>query len=895
MKKLTSYEIRKMWLDFWRSKNHDIIESAPLVPINDPSLLWINSGVASLKKYFDGTEIPNNRRLANAQKSIRTNDIDNVGKTARHHTFFEMLGNFSIGDYFRNEALEYAIEILTSPKWYGFDLNKLYFTVYPDDEASITKWVSLGVARDHIFKLPGNFWEIGEGPCGPNTEIFYDRGPQYDPLNLGVKLIAEDISNDRYIEIWNIVFSQYNAKNGLLRSQYKELPSKNIDTGMGLERMACVIQEVETNYETDLFLPIIQKCESIIGIPYKGQMAYKVISDHIRSVTFALSDGATFSNEGRGYVLRRLLRRAVRFGKVLGMKQAFLYQLTKEVSKIMNGFYPNLLIKEELITKQIKQEEEKFLTTLEAGEKKLLDFIKQADTQVINKEIAFLLYDTFGFPFELTKELASEYHFSVDEQGFLTLLEEQKNRARKARLNSQSMNIQNEEMLKFKKNSRFIGYDTLDSNSKVIGLFKDGKLVNEGSKEVLAIFDVTPFYAEAGGQVGDVGELFLNNKAYQVNNTIKLPNGEHGLIVDMREDSIRINDNVKLSVDSQTRHATAKNHSATHLLNEALRKVVGNHVVQQGSYVGPNRFRFDFNNYRLLSSDELLAVEKLVNQEIQAAHQVKVSHMSLEEAKKQGAQAVFGEKYGKNVRVVNMDFSCELCGGTHVNNTSEIQKMAILSLETKGSGIYRIEGATGDNIIDELKLSIENILKDLSALEEKITLLTKQAQNLGLKFEKEPTISSLSESYTSIIAKRVELESLRSYARDLEKEIERKNKEEASLSLKEYLSLVKVKNNENHLVFKLKDINLEVAKDLVDRLSAHLANSIIFLGLEVNEKLLFICKNKIARLNAGLLVKEASIIAGGTGGGRSDFAQAGAKDVTKLDEALAHATKLIGG
>lgn len=379
MKRMKSYEIRQMWLDFWKSKGHDIIPSASLVPVNDPSLLWINAGVAPLKKYFDGREIPANRRMANSQKSIRTNDIENVGRTARHHTFFEMLGNFSIGDYFRKEALTWAMEILTSPKWFGFDLNRLYFTVHPSDDESKKLWQELGVAENHIVELESNFWEIGEGPCGPNTEIFYDRGPKYDPDNLGIQLLEQDLDNDRYIEIWNIVFSQYNAEAGKKRSEYRELPSKNIDTGMGLERMCCVLQETETNYETDLFLPIIEETERLTQVKYLGQMAFKVIADHVRSVVFAVADGAIISNEGRGYVLRRILRRAVRFGRKLGMNEAFMYKLVPVVAEIMKEHYPYLLDKVEDIQKIIRFEEEKFLQTLEAGEKRLVDYINNVD------------------------------------------------------------------------------------------------------------------------------------------------------------------------------------------------------------------------------------------------------------------------------------------------------------------------------------------------------------------------------------------------------------------------------------------------------------------------------------------------------------------------------------
>ncbi|HHX01014.1 MAG TPA: alanine--tRNA ligase, partial [Acholeplasmataceae bacterium] len=473
MRKLSSNEIRQIWLDFFHSKGHKVIDSAPLIPINDPTLLWINAGVAPLKKYFDGTEIPENRRMVNVQKSIRTNDIDNVGKTARHHTFFEMLGNFSIGDYFRDEALEWAMEILTSPKYFGFDLDKLYFTIHIDDDESKKKWMELGVAEDRIIPLEDNFWEIGEGPCGPNTEIFYDRGPKYDPDNLGIKLLKEDIDNDRYIEIWNIVFSQYNAESGVPRSQYKELPSKNIDTGMGLERMACVLQEVETNYETDLFMPIIKKLEELTNVEYNGQMPFKVIADHIRSVSFAISDGAVLSNEGRGYVLRRLVRRAVRFGKKLGMNEAFMYKLVEVVAKTMYDFYPEVSKNVSNIEKLIKQEEDKFLQTLELGEKKLLDYIKSSKDKVISGKEAFLLYDTFGFPIELTIEVASENGFSVDLDGFNQELLRQKETSRASRSDEYGMNTQNEAMLKFKEASIFVGYDEYKTKSKVVGIFKD--------------------------------------------------------------------------------------------------------------------------------------------------------------------------------------------------------------------------------------------------------------------------------------------------------------------------------------------------------------------------------------------------------------------------------------
>lgn len=891
MKKLKSYEIRQIWLDFWKSKGHDIIESASLIPHNDPTLLWINAGVAPLKKYFDGREIPSNRRMANVQKSIRTNDIDNVGRTARHHTFFEMLGNFSIGDYFRDEVLTWAYEILISPKWFGFDINKLYFTVYPNDVDTINKWTELGVDPSHIIKIEDNFWEIGEGPCGPDTEIFFDRGTKYDPENIGLRLLTNDLPNDRYIEIWNIVFSQFNAKAGVERKNYKELPSKNIDTGMGLERMACVMQEVETNYETDLFMPIIDKTSQILGVKYTGQMAFKVIADHVRSVVFALSDGATFSNEGRGYVLRRLLRRATRYGRALGAREPFMDQLVSVVIDIMESFYPYLRTKEALVTKQIRIEEEKFLMTLESGEKRLLEYINNSQDHVIDKDIAFLLYDTFGFPFELLVEVASEHNFTVDEQGFKELLRMQKERARNARNTKQSMNVQNADMLAFKTESSFVGYETLETKSKVIGLFKDGKLVDKASGELVAVFDKTGFYAESGGQIGDIGTLTINEKNYAVTDTIKLPNQQHGLVIDMKNDELKTNDEVMLAVDEEFREDVKANHSATHLLNETLRHVVGSHVFQQGSQVSNNLLRFDFNNFTPLTNEEILQIEKLVNEEINRGHEVKTLIMSLDEAKKMNAQAVFGEKYHEIVRVIDMDYSKELCGGTHVSNTKDIKKFAILSVETKGSGVFRVEAATKDHIMEELNRTLENINKEISNTLEKINSIYEKAKNNNITLEHvNIELTDPIESYQMVINRRNELELVKNTAKELEKTLTKLLKEKNVIALDKYLSEVLTINNYRILITSEEKLELDVAKDLVDRLSDYLGDSLVLLADMMDEKVIFICKNKIPALDAGKLVKMAAIATNGNGGGRKDFAQAGGKDVTLTAKALASVT-----
>ena len=887
MKNLKGYEIRQLWLDFWSSKGHDVVPSASLIPNNDPTLLWINAGVAPLKKYFDGREIPTNRRLTNAQKSIRTNDIENVGKTARHHTFFEMLGNFSIGDYFRDEVLPWAFELLTSKEWFDLDPEKLYFTYYPGDEETFNLWRKCGVKEDHLIPVAGNFWEIGEGPCGPDTEIFFDRGTKYDPQDLGPIMIKEDMENDRYIEIWNIVFSQFNSKPGVPRSEYKELPSKNIDTGCGLERVACVMQEVETNYDTDLFMGIINKTEELTNTKYNGEMAYKVIADHVRSTVFALSDGATFSNEGRGYVLRRILRRAVRYAKKLGVKEPLLYKLVPACIETMKVFYPYLLEQEEIVTKQIKLEEEKFLSTLESGEKRLLDYIKSnEESKVITGEVAFLLYDTFGFPFELTLELAEENGFEVDEQGFRDQLAKQKERARKARVQDQSMNVQNEEMMKYKDEIEFVGYDALECNSKVIAIFKDGNRVNEANGKVIIVLDKTPFYGIMGGQIGDKGEILLNGETFDVDDTIKLPNGQNACVVSMDEATIKVGDEVKSLVDANRRHNIEKNHSATHLLNESLRKVIGSHVAQQGSNVSDECLRFDFNNFTLLNSEEILNVEKLTKEQIEKGLEVKTFEMELEEAKKLGVQAMFGEKYGKVVRVVDMDFSKELCGGTHVKNTKDIDEFVILNVESKGSGIFRVTAATGSKAREAIENELEYTLNEINMLKNKANEIVSSAKekNIDLKFECKE-LPTLTLTYQTILDYKAYLELLKEEVKNLDKVYNKQLREQNTVSMDDFLNNVLEINKINVIIQKVEGIDISAAKDLADRLSDKLGQSVIVLAI-VSDKVVFVVKSKVKEVNAGQIAKMAAMITLGNGGGRPDFAQAGGKDVSKVDEAL---------
>lgn len=893
MKKLKGYEIRQLWLDFFKSKGHAVIPSAPLVPHDDPTLLWINAGVAPLKKYFDGREKPSNPRMCNAQKSIRTNDIDNVGRTSRHHTFFEMLGNFSIGDYFRDEVIPWATELLFDEKWFGFPKDRIYITYYPDDVDTFNRWVENGVDKSHLIPLSGNFWEIGEGPCGPDTEIFFDRGEKYDPENLGIKMLEEDMDNERYIEIWNIVLSQFNSITNLSRDEYPELPSKNIDTGSGLERLACIFQETETNYETDLFLPLINFVEDYTGIKYEGEnkMAFRVIADHVRSVSFAVADGAMISNEGRGYVLRRILRRAVRYGKRLGINEPFLYKMVGIVVEIMKEYYGYLEEKQTIIEKIIKTEEENFLRTLETGEKKLNEIItnnKKLGLNVISGRDAFLLYDTFGFPIELTEEISNELEFKVDIEGFKEELNAQKMRARAARSDMQSMNTQNEAYLNFKEESNFVGYNSLEVESKVIGLFNNDSLLNEACGNIVVVCKETSFYAEMGGQVGDQGVLLHKGETFKVLNTFKLPNGQHAHIVSLNDHTLSIGDEVTLKVDEEFRSSVCSNHSATHLLNESLRKVLGSHVVQQGSLVSDERLRFDFNHYNNLSNEEIIAIESLVNEQIAKAIPVITLELSKDEAIKSGAQAAFGEKYGDVVRVVDMEFSKELCGGTHVTNTSLIKKFAIMSIESKGSGIFRVEALTGENVLSEMN-------EYLNASKNEITQLISKAKELLEKASKDNFVLEMPKfnipvvvgSYQDVINYREAVEVSRKLVKDLEKAYDNMFRSKNSSSYKAYLDEVEEINGISVIIKRVDNINIDVLKDIIDKVSAELGKSIVFFADVINnEKIIFIAKAKENAANCGMLVKNAAIITGGNGGGRPDFAQAGGKDVTKVDEAL---------
>lgn len=703
MKQLTGAQIRQMFLDFFQEKGHAVEPSASLVPHEDPSLLWINSGVATLKKYFDGRVIPQNPRITNAQKSIRTNDIENVGKTARHHTFFEMLGNFSIGDYFKEEAITWAWEFLTSDKWIGFDKELLSVTIHPEDEEAFTIWnEKMGVPKERIIRLEENFWDIGEGPSGPNTEIFYDRGEAYGNDFSDPELYPGG-ENERYLEVWNLVFSQFNHNPD---GSYTPLPKKNIDTGMGLERMTSIVQDVPTNFDTDLFMPMIGATETISGEKYRNgdlekDMAFKVIADHIRTVTFAVGDGALPSNEGRGYVLRRLLRRAVRYSKKLNINRPFMFELVPVVGEVMKDFYPEVLEKKDFIAKVVKNEEERFHETLHDGEAILAEVIakaKEEKTTVISGVDAFRLYDTYGFPIELTEEYAEEAGMAVDHEGFENEMEKQRERARAARQDVDSMQVQGGVLGEIKVASEFVGYGTVATESNVVALVKNGEYTDslQAGEEGQLILDVTPFYAESGGQIADRGYLLADGVKVLVKDVQKAPNGQNLHKVVVEEGTLTKDAAVKAIIDTKNRSSVVKNHTATHLLHQALKDVLGTHVNQAGSLVTSERLRFDFSHFGQVQADELEKIERMINEKIWESIDVEISQKAIEEAKEMGAMALFGEKYGDVVRVVQVgDYSLELCGGCHVDNTASIGIFKIVAESGIGAGTRRIEAVTG--------------------------------------------------------------------------------------------------------------------------------------------------------------------------------------------------------
>ncbi len=875
MKFLTSAEVRQMFLDFFQEKGHVIEPSASLVPFEDPSLLWINSGVATLKKYFDGRVIPENPRICNSQKCIRTNDIENVGMTARHHTFFEMMGNFSIGEYFREQAIEWGWELLTSPKWFGFDKELMYVTIYPDDHASYEAWIAQGLTPDRIIPLEGNFWEIGEGPCGPCTEIFYDRGEKYDPEKIGIRLLKEDLDNDRYLEVWNIVLSQFNAKADLPRVSYPELPNKNIDTGMGLERMVSILQNGETNFDTDLFLPIIHEIEKLTESKYRASdaaidSAFKVIADHIRTVSFAISDDALPSNEGRGYILRRLIRRSVLFAKRLGIEKPFMYQLVPVVAEIMVSYYPSVKEKSAFIQKVVKGEEERFHETLSDGLAILEEVItkeKSVGSTIISGSDAFKLYDTFGFPIEMTEEYAADHGMTIDHSGFDKEMEIQRERARAARQDYGSMQIQGGVLGEIRDHSEFVGYEALQVDAKVLYLMNQaGELVDVAAagEDVQMIFNQTPFYAESGGQVTDLGEIVDVGK---VTNVQKAPNGQHVHSVTLTA-KVSQNDSVQLVVDSKNRANIIKNHTATHLLHQALKDVLGTHVNQAGSQVSADRLRFDFSHFGAMTAEELEQVEQIVNNQIWASMELAISYKDIDEAKAMGAMALFGEKYGKTVRVVQIgDYSLELCGGCHVTNTSAIGLFKIISEGGIGAGVRRIEAVTGQAAYEVLAGQV-NLLKSVAAqLKSNVKEVPNKIEYL-LGDLKE--LQRVNESLKAKLAN-IEAQSLESKAVDV--------------------------NGTTVLTAMVDAQDMNTLRNMADELKQKLQSAIIVLGSGATDKVNLIAvvtEDNIKKgFHAGKIIKEVAHACGGSGGGRPDMAQAGGKEPQKLNEALALVEQLV--
>lgn len=885
MKYMTSTEIRNMWYKFFESKGHKKVPSAPLIPINDDSLLWINAGVTPLKKYFDGREVPECRRIVNIQKCIRTNDIENVGMTARHQTFFEMMGNFSVGDYFKEEAISFAYELLTSPEWFAIPKEKLYVTVYTDDVEAYNKWLSMGMIEDHIVRLDGNFWEIGEGPCGPDSEIFYDRGEKYDPDGKALENFKADLEQDRYVEIWNNVFSQFNAKQGVDRHDYQELPSKNIDTGAGLERWACVFQNVDSNFDTDLFVPIIKAIEDLSGTLYNGDAPFKIIADHIRAITNALSDGAIFENVGRGYVLRRLLRRSVRMGKKIGLNEPFMYKLVDTVVDVMGDSYKELVENQGYVKTLVYEEEELFHKTLAAGERRLLELMDEATTKVISGKDVFKLYDTYGFPYELTLEYLEEKGFTTSREEFDTYMEEQKKLAKSSRKQEANMNIQNEALLNFKEPSEFTYY-TYEEKGKVIGLFDNNGNVDTLNKEGYVILDKTCFYAEAGGQVGDTGMITSDNFKARVLDVQKAPNGQNLHKVKLLDGKITVGDKVKCNVDYLRRKKIEVNHSCVHLLQYALRTLISDKIQQAGSRVDDLSLRFDFTYTGKILDNKVTEVENYINDLAKKNIDSNTDIMSIEDAKKTGAMALFNEKYGNDVRVVSIGDSKELCGGTHVKNTNEIEKFAIVSVESKGSNVYRIEAVTNDVVEDALMDAIKPYNDEKIKLLMKAKTIINAARHDGILLDFDIQIDNKEPmSYEDIISERNELEYTQEEVKNLEKTYIQKKQEKALENLSIYESHIEMIKGNSVLLMKLKDQDTDVLKSIIDTLLNKMGNGFIFFANVKEDRVQFLARSNI-NLSAGDIIKLAASKSNGNGGGSPTFAQGGGKDITHLDEIL---------
>lgn len=875
MEKYGVNELRKMFLEFFESKGHLAMKSFSLVPHNDNSLLIINSGMAPLKPYFTGQEIPPRRRVTTCQKCIRTGDIENVGKTARHGTFFEMLGNFSFGDYFKKEAIAWSWEFLTEVV--GLDPDRLYPSIYENDEEAFEIWnKQQNIPADRIFRFgkEDNFWEHGSGPCGPCSEIYYDRGEKYGCGKPGCTVGCDC---DRYMEVWNNVFTQFDNDG---KGNYTELEQKNIDTGMGLERLAVVVQDVDSIFDIDTLKTLVDRVAEMAHTKYEEDaqkdISIRLITDHIRSVTFMISDGIMPSNEGRGYVLRRLLRRAARHGRLLGIEGTFLAELSNTVIETSKDGYPELEERKAMIFKVITEEENKFNRTIDQGLsilKEMEETMQKNGETVLGGEDAFKLYDTYGFPLDLTKEILEEKNMTIDEEGFKAAMQKQREKARGARKTTNYMGADATvyDEIDPAITSEFIGYDRLTAESTVTVLTTESELVQaltEGNTGTI-IVEQTPFYATMGGQEGDTGRITAKDGAeFEVKDTIKLKGGKIGHVGVMKKGMIAVGDGVILDVDAQSRALTCKNHSATHLLHKALRTVLGTHVEQAGSLVTPGRLRFDFTHFQALTKEELAQVEAIVNKEIQAALPVVTKIMTLEDAKKTGAMALFGEKYGDTVRVVTMgDFSTELCGGTHVDNTSVISSFKILSEAGIAAGVRRIEALTSEGLM--------NYYKETEAELEAAAVAAKTTPaNLTAK------IQSLLEEIKTLHAENEKLKD------KLAKE-----------AMGDVMSQVKEVKGIKLLATKMADVDMNGLRNLGDELKEKLGEGVVVLASVQAGKvnLMATATNEAlkAGAHAGNLIKAIAGLVGGGGGGRPNMAQAGGKNPAGVDEALEKAAQVL--
>lgn len=875
LKKLNSAQVRRMYLKFFEEHGHQVMPSASLVPVNDPTLLWINSGVATMKKYFDGKVVPDNPRMTSSQKSIRTNDIENVGKTARHHTMFEMLGNFSVGDYFKNEVIPWAWELLTSDEWFGFDPERLYITYYPKDHDAYNRWREVGVAEDHLIADEDNFWDIGQGPSGPDTEIFYDRGQEFNNLADDDPENYPGGENERYLEIWNIVFSQFNHTP---EDTYEPLPHKNIDTGMGLERVVSIFENASTNFETDLFMPLIKQAEEFSGTKKYGQnkeddIQFKIIADHIRTIAFAIGDGALPSNVGRGYVIRRLLRRAVVAGKKLGIDEPFLAKMVPTVGKIMEDYYPDVLKNADYIASVIESEEDRFSATLNGGLNLLNNVIAEAKenkTNEIDGRTAFKLYDTYGFPIELTKEYAEDEGLTVDEKGFQAAMTEQQNRARNARDMDNGMGVQTDLWTSFKEDSKYVGYTDLTvDNAKVIGLAHDGQQADEaqpGDKNIELIFDVTPFYAEMGGQVADTGDIIDNygKKVGRVVDVQHAPNQQNLHRVELTA-PIKKGARYKLVVDRIRHLKIEKNHTATHLLDQALRNVLGGHTQQAGSLVEEHYLRFDFNHFGQVTAEDLKKVENMVNEQIWKEIPVKTVETDIDSAKEMGAIALFSDKYGDKVRVVKIgDFNTEFCGGDHVKNTNELGLFKIVSEGGVGAGVRRIEAVTSS---DAFKF-----------LQDRDDLLTKSAASLKVAQIKEVPH---------------QVETLQNELKEAQKQNESLQAKIAAQQANNVFENVQATKNGSLIAAEVQVAGMGQLRQLADTWRSKALSDVLVLATASDGKanlLVAVSDDKTKEgLKAGDLIKAIAPAINGGGGGRPNLAQAGGKNPAGIKEALSQA------